>query len=116
MFVYVNLGETLTLNAIARVNNMSIPALQRTRNPLSFSSSLPQSVHLPVLTHGSPDRVGFDPDGLKLNKITYIYIQNKIQNKKKKRFRNAGGLIIPKSAGLFLINLDDVLVLHPQLT
>lgn len=45
------------------------------------------------------------------------YIQNKIQNKKKKkRFRNAGGLIIPKSAGLFLINLDDVLVLHPQLT
>lgn len=25
-------------------------------------------------------------------------------------------LIVPKSAGLFLINLDDVFVLHPQLT
>ena len=25
-------------------------------------------------------------------------------------------LIVPKSASLFLINLDDVFVLHPQLT
>lgn len=35
--------------------------------------------------------------------------------KKKKRFRNSAGLIIPKSTSLFLINLDDILILHPQL-
>lgn len=100
---------------VAPVNNMSIPALQRTRDPLvllltclstflpSHMEALIESVLIQMVWNGTKIRT---------------YIQNKIQNKKekKKRFRNAGGLIIPKSAGLFLINLDDVLVLHPQLS
>jgi len=111
MFVLVNFDATLTLNAIAQVNNMSIPALQRTSPFLSpyhgLFTFLPS--HMEALI-----RVGFDPDGLKLNKNTYI--QNKIQKKKRKKgVRNVGGLIIPKSAGLFLIHLNDVFVLHPQL-
>lgn len=70
---------------------------------------------LSLFTHGSPDRVAFDPDGLKTEqKYTHtIKIKYKIKGKKNS---NLGGLIMPKSTGLFLINLDDVFVLHPQLT
>lgn len=47
--------------------------------------SFPQPVHLPALTHGSPDRVNFDPDGLKQNKKIRTYDQNNIQNKHDKK-------------------------------
>ena len=104
------------LRATLTVNNMSIPALHRPRDPLSSSSSVPQSVHLSALTHGSPDKSRFWSRWFETEQKIRTYIQNKIQNKKKKRFRNEEDLIIPKSARLFLINLDDVLVLHPQLT
>lgn len=68
------------------------------------------SIHLPALTCGSPVWVHIDPDGLKLNKITFI--QNIIQ----KRQKNAGALIVQKSTSLFLIHLNDIFVLHPQLS
>lgn len=82
MFVYV---ITLTLNAIARVNNMSIPALKRTRDPLSFSSSLPQSVHLSALIHGSPDKSWFWSRWFETEqKYVHTYkIKYKIRKKKK---------------------------------
>lgn len=54
-------------------------------------------------------RVAFDPDGLKMNRKYYI------QNKEKKGGRMGEVLIVPQSAGLFLINLDHIFVLHPQL-
>lgn len=50
------------LNAIARVNNMSVPVRPTVLVLTSVHS--PSRPH----THGSPDRVGIDPDGLKLNK------------------------------------------------
>lgn len=70
--------DAMWLNAIAR-------GQQRASLQTQLSSSFPQSIRLYVFTHGSPDRVGFDPDGLKLNKkYEHTYkIKYKIREKKK---------------------------------
>lgn len=91
---------------------------------LSPTAVLAINICLPH-SNGSPDRVILWSRWFEMRKMTAITLhtfQNKIQNKKQKpegenkRFRNIKGiLIVPKSAGLFLINLDDVLVLHAQL-
>lgn len=115
MFVFVNLGATCERYSSGQLHEHPCTSAKQRAAVLFLvlTSSLFTFVpsHMEALI-----RVRFDPDGLKRNtKYVHTYkIKYKIR-KKKERFRNAGGLILPKSAGLFLINLDDVLVLHPQL-
>lgn len=49
-----------------------------------LSLSLPRPVQ-PLPSHVEALIVAFDPNGLKLNKNTYIYIKNKVQKKKEKK-------------------------------
>lgn len=104
--VFLEAADAQSGHQLSSRKHINVRWIQRPACPLPSLS---------LFTHGSPDRVAFDPDGLKTEqKYTHtIKIKYKIKGKK---IRNLGGLIIPKSTGLFLINLDDVFVLHPQLT
>lgn len=106
----------------ACIAHISARRKQTRASPLSLPRTPPPSLH--SLQHGSPDSESLVIQMVwneNKNKITYIQFKIKYKIRKKKEKNNnkdleiRGGLIVPKSAGLFLINLDHVLVLHPQL-